>query len=90
MRAKAEGFRTMAEHPRIALEATVLAGKPVVWGTRLSVELVIGLLAEGWSEGEILANYRGLTHPRLPRLRARYARLGEGVPERGLRCVSRS
>jgi uncharacterized protein (DUF433 family) len=51
----------MAEHPRIALDASVLAGKPVVRGTRLSVEFLIGLLAEGWSEGEILANYPGLT-----------------------------
>ena len=51
----------MAEHPRITLDAKVLAGKPVVRGTRLSVEFVIGLLAEGWSEAEILANYPGLT-----------------------------
>jgi uncharacterized protein (DUF433 family) len=51
----------MAEHPRIALDPNVLAGKPVVRGTRLAVEFVIGLLAAGWSEGEILANYPGLT-----------------------------
>jgi uncharacterized protein (DUF433 family) len=49
------------EHPRIALDAKVLAGKPVVRGMRLSVEFVIGLLAAGWSEAEILANYSGLT-----------------------------
>jgi uncharacterized protein (DUF433 family) len=51
----------MAEHPRIVLDANVLAGKPVVRGTRLSVEFVIGLLADGWAEGDILANYPGLT-----------------------------
>ena len=51
----------MAEHPRIVLDPNVLAGKPVVRGTRLAVEFVIGLLAAGWSEGEILANYPGLT-----------------------------
>jgi len=50
----------MAEHPRIALDAKVLAGKPVVRDTRLSVEFVIGLLAAGWSEAEILDNYPGL------------------------------
>jgi uncharacterized protein (DUF433 family) len=50
----------MAGHRRIVLDADVLAGKPVVHGTRLSVEFVIGLLAEGWSEAEILANYPGL------------------------------
>jgi uncharacterized protein (DUF433 family) len=52
----------MAEHPRITLDPNVLAGKPVVQGTRLSVEFVIGLLADGWSEAEILDNYPGLTH----------------------------
>lgn len=51
----------MAEHPRIALDPDVLVGKPVIRGTRLSVEFVIGLLAEGWSEGEIIANYPGVT-----------------------------
>ena len=51
----------MAEHPRIALDPNVLAGKPVVRGTRLSVEFIIGLLADGWSEAQILANYPELT-----------------------------
>lgn len=50
------------EHPRIVLDANILAGKPVVRGTRLSVEFIIGLLADGWNEGEILVNYPGLTH----------------------------
>jgi len=31
-------------------------------GTRLSVEFVIGLMAEGWSEADILANYPGISH----------------------------
>jgi len=52
----------MTEHPRITLASEVLAGKPVIRGTRLSVEFVIGLMAEGWSEPEILENYPGLTH----------------------------
>ncbi len=52
----------MAEHPRIALDPDVLAGKPVIRGTRLAVEFVIGLLADGWSEAEIIANYPGVTH----------------------------
>ena len=51
-----------AEAPAIALDPQILAGKPVIAGTRLSVEFVIGLLAEGWSEAEIFANYPGLTH----------------------------
>ena len=46
---------------RIVLDPAVLAGKPVVRGTRLSVEFIIGLMAEGWSEADILASYPGLT-----------------------------
>lgn len=52
----------MVEHPRIALDPDVLAGKPVVKGTRLSVEFIIGLLADGWSETDILRSYPGITH----------------------------
>jgi len=51
----------MAHHPRVVLDPDVLAGKPVVRGTRLSVEFLIGLLADGWSEAEIIANYPGVT-----------------------------
>jgi uncharacterized protein (DUF433 family) len=52
----------MIEHPRIALDPKVLTGKPVIRGTRLAVEFVIGLMADGWEEAEILANYPGITH----------------------------
>ena len=50
------------DHPRITLAPDVLAGKPVIRGTRLSVEFVIGLMADGWSEADILANYPSITH----------------------------
>jgi uncharacterized protein (DUF433 family) len=53
---------TMTEHPRISLAPDVLAGKPVIRGTRLAVEFVIGLMADGWSEADILRNYPGITH----------------------------
>jgi uncharacterized protein (DUF433 family) len=39
----------------------VLLGKPVVKGTRLSVEFILGLYAEGWTEDQILENYPNLT-----------------------------
>jgi len=52
----------MNEHPRIALDPKVLAGKPVVRGTRLSVEFIVGLMAEGWDESDILNEYPGLEH----------------------------
>jgi uncharacterized protein (DUF433 family) len=38
----------------------VLTGKPVVRGTRLSVEFVIGLLGQGWTEAEIMRKFPGL------------------------------
>lgn len=46
---------------RIVVDPEILAGKPVVRGTRLAVEFILELLAAGQSENEILANYPGLT-----------------------------
>ena len=46
---------------RIALNPKVLAGKPVIKGTRLSVEYILGLFAQGASTAEILDEYEGLT-----------------------------
>jgi uncharacterized protein (DUF433 family) len=51
-----------APQSSITLDPNVLAGKPVIRGTRLSVEFVIGLMADGWSEADILANYPGIKH----------------------------
>ena len=51
----------MTESSRIVLDPGILSGKPVVRGTRLSVDFVIGLMADGWSEADILRNYPGLT-----------------------------
>jgi uncharacterized protein (DUF433 family) len=51
----------MGWEERIELRPDVLAGKPVVRGTRLAVEFVIDLLADGWSEDAILREYPGLT-----------------------------
>jgi uncharacterized protein (DUF433 family) len=45
----------------IVPDPAVLAGKPVIRGTRLSVEFIIGLMADGWSEADILANYPALS-----------------------------
>lgn len=47
---------------RIVIDPAILVGKPVIRGTRLAVEFIIDLLAQGWSEDEILRNYPGLTH----------------------------
>ena len=42
---------------RIAIDPEVLGGKAGRKGTRLSVEFVVGFLAEGWTEQQLLANY---------------------------------
>jgi uncharacterized protein (DUF433 family) len=39
----------------------ILVGKPIIKGTRLSVEHIIGLLASGWTEQQILENYPRLS-----------------------------
>lgn len=43
-------------------DSEILLGKPTVKGTRLSVEFLLGLFAEGWTEQQILENYPTLTH----------------------------
>ena len=45
-------------HEHIAADPAVLVGKPVIRGTRLGVEFVLGLIAQGWPEQEIAQNYR--------------------------------
>lgn len=51
----------MALTGRIIVDPKILTGKPVVRGTRISVELVVELLAAGWSHEQILANYPHLS-----------------------------
>ena len=52
----------MADPTRIVLDPMILAGKPVIRGTRLTVDFVIGLMADGWNETDILRNYPGLSY----------------------------
>ena len=46
---------------RITIDTEVLVGKPIIKGSRIAVEFIIGLLANGWSHEDILRNYPGLT-----------------------------
>jgi uncharacterized protein (DUF433 family) len=46
---------------RIVIDPGILVGKPVVKGTRLAVEFIVDLLAQGWNEAQVLQNYPGLT-----------------------------
>jgi uncharacterized protein (DUF433 family) len=45
----------------IIVDPKVLVGKPVIKGTRISVEFVIDLLARGWINEQILHEYDHLT-----------------------------
>ena len=45
---------------RIVVDTEILAGKPVIRGTRLAVEFILEILTSGQSENEVLANYPGL------------------------------
>jgi uncharacterized protein (DUF433 family) len=42
---------------RIVVEPNILMGKPIIRGTRLAVEFIIDLLAQGWSTEDIIENY---------------------------------
>jgi uncharacterized protein (DUF433 family) len=46
---------------RISVDPKVLVGKPVVKGTRISVEFVMDLLGRGWTTEQILGEYDHLT-----------------------------
>jgi uncharacterized protein (DUF433 family) len=46
---------------RIVADPDVLTGKPVIRNTRLSVDFIVELLGQGWTEGDILRNYPGIT-----------------------------
>jgi uncharacterized protein (DUF433 family) len=52
----------MTGKDRIVVDPAILAGKPIVRGTRLAVEFIVGLLGQNWSEADILRNYPNLTH----------------------------
>lgn len=42
---------------RIALNPDLMAGKPVIGGTRIPVELIVRMMAQGIPEAEILREY---------------------------------
>lgn len=45
---------------RIALDPNIMVGKPVIKGTRLTVEYILNLLAHGATVSEILEEYEGI------------------------------
>jgi uncharacterized protein (DUF433 family) len=51
----------MGWHDRIVINPKILVGKPVIKGTRIAVEFVVELLANGWTNEQILHEYDHLT-----------------------------
>jgi len=51
----------MSWQERIVVDPKVLVGKPVIKGTRIAVEFIGDLLANGWTQEQILENYPNLT-----------------------------
>jgi len=45
---------------RIAMHPKVMTGKPVIKGTRLTVEFILNLMAHGATDQEIIGEYKGL------------------------------
>ncbi|MCS7255718.1 MAG: DUF433 domain-containing protein [Thermomicrobium sp.] len=55
------GEETHRWHEQIAIDEAVLAGKPVIRGTRIAVEQVLDVLAAGWTIERLLDEFPGLT-----------------------------
>ncbi|MGB9823394.1 DUF433 domain-containing protein [Thermodesulfovibrio sp.] len=51
----------MKYRDRIEINPEILVGKPIIKGTRISVEFILELLANGWDIEKILKNYPQLT-----------------------------
>jgi len=45
---------------RIVIDPKVMTGKPVIKGTRLTVQFILGLLGEGSTIEEIIKEYKGI------------------------------
>ena len=46
---------------RIEVNPEVLVGKPIIKGTRISVELILDRVADGWTMEDVLASYPHIT-----------------------------
>jgi uncharacterized protein (DUF433 family) len=70
----------MAKAPRIIADPRIMMGKPVIEGTRITVELILTRLAEGRSVDDILIEYPHLTRAQVTAAigherESRYARI---------------
>ena len=75
----------VSRHESIHSGPSVLAGKPVIRGTRLSAEFLLGRLSEGWTGQQILESYPQLSQEAL---RALFAFAAECTRDEFVRAVS--
>ena len=71
---------------RITADPAILVGKPIIRGTRISVEFVLDLYAAGWSQEQILENY---PHLKAEQLQAACAFAAEIIREEEFAAVAR-
>ena len=70
----------------ITTDTSVLAGKPVVRGTRLAADFLLGLFAAGWTQEQVLSSYPQLTPEAL---RAVFAYAAEVTHDEAIHWVNR-
>jgi uncharacterized protein (DUF433 family) len=66
-------------------DPAVLTGKPVVRGTRLAVDFLLGLFAAGWTHEQVLASYPQLSPEAL---RAMFAFAAESMQDESFYSIS--
>ena len=69
----------------ITTDTSVLAGKPVVRGTRLAADFLLGLFAAGWTQEQVLSSYPQLTPEAL---RAVFAYAAEVTHDEAIHLVN--
>jgi uncharacterized protein (DUF433 family) len=55
-------MESVMQHVRITWDPKIMAGKPVIRGTRVPVETILRWLGKGVTEAELLSEYPGLSH----------------------------
>jgi uncharacterized protein (DUF433 family) len=69
---RAEEMSEMSATERVEINPSVMLGKPIIRGTRVTVELILRKLSEGATEDELLDGYPRLTREDI-RAAIRYA-----------------
>lgn len=76
----------MSWQEQITTDPAILAGKPIVRGTRLAVDFLLSLLAAGWTQEQLLQNYPQLSPDAL---RAVFAYAAEIAQDEALHLMRR-